>query len=770
MTQPDRISADHLPKSVTLHDDYVPGLTDGLYSVAIQQSVTYKDPDKGDQAHHYYRDQRFVVKGPRFALTGGDVHAQFPPEGGNGDYRLILPHITLAKRHLPWERLVRSKAVDGEPAPWLALIVVSQREADKAEAKLGLPDTPDQTLTFRTTASAIYAAGRAPVRRGKISVHLPVLEPEDDETDTETRPLCLDLPAKLAAKLLPSLKDATLLAHLRAVDTTDKAHHNQHGEGDYSVIVANRFPENGANAAYLISLEGWDAFLENPGTLAATDDFLRFVVLEKWDFTNDITGVETFGELSEALSLDRMGALRDVAPDAVAKTAPARLSDGYVPIRYHPSGAAPTWAWYRGPFGALPTEAIKGEAGLAHRADAALVLDEATGAFDISYALAFQYGRARALASPAFLGALHGFMDHAHSVYAAIGDVETWLERHADDVARDWAGELAHLREELSAGNVPAEERQSIRDALLSEGVPRAVVARFTADAAEKRAKAGEDATAKSRSADAVMTWLADLALYQDIPFSHLVPEGTQLPTEALRFFHVDPNWIDFAIDGALSIGVNCASDHDAIKGARPALIDAVSRLVAQRRRFLKGLDGPETQPGRDVADGYLAAAKSGFLLRSKLVGSWPGLEVEVFDKENRKLELIRFDHLGRDVLLIISDGVIAKAVLKEPSEGLRFGIDDDAAVMLRRRKGNPLGAPFQTRDQDAKLTGILHDYLKPGTESGVVDVAKLAAALATAVAGHDQSNPTTFRSAALALQLTRSPEEQTVYWGAPAT
>jgi hypothetical protein len=131
--------ADVAPQSMDLHDDFVPGIAAGKYRFVVQQSVGYTLPEtQKAQTYCYYRDQRFVVQGPRYSLAPDDIHCTYPPDGGTGSYGSCLPHIVLRKRALPWERREWGvKDEQDEPYPWLALLVLTQSELDAAHAAFG---------------------------------------------------------------------------------------------------------------------------------------------------------------------------------------------------------------------------------------------------------------------------------------------------------------------------------------------------------------------------------------------------------------------------------------------------------------------------------------------------------------------------------------------------------------------------------------------------------------------------------------------------------
>ena len=53
-----------------------------------------------------------------------------------------------------------------------------------------------------------------------------------------------------------------------------------------------------------------------------------------------------------------------------------------------------------------------------------------------------------------------------------------------------------------------------------------------------------------------ITEWLSRLRLLDGVPFPYIVPSEGMLPSESIRFFHLDRNWLDALVDGALSTGV----------------------------------------------------------------------------------------------------------------------------------------------------------------------------------------------------------------------
>jgi hypothetical protein len=799
--------ADVEPQSMDLYDDFVPGIEAGTYRFVAQQSVLYALPARPGApspeaaAYHYYRDQRFVVKGPRYSLPPDEFHATFPPDGGMGDYWQSLPHVVLRKRALPWERTVWPPASEhDEPAPWLALLVLTQAELDAARAAFDALDRPaGSTKLLSTVAPAdLFSSdpGLGPGLNGKPSL-LPQIDPhhagEGDDSDHDGKVNVLDLPYETFRAACPRHADLAYLAHVRCVNTADKAPLAMHADGDFAVLMANRFPQPGGNVVYLISLEGWGPVIEELDTLGHQPraDRVRLVLLGSWTFTDDETGAHTFGGLMQNLDAGAFGALPAGVSTGDATT-DAYLSHGYAPIEYQPREGSATFAWYRGPF--APGEVANLETGsLYARSDAALILDPQAGLLDISYAAAWQLGRLQALASPSFADDLRLFLDlhhDAHNAFAAAQDLARALQIEQGAFGDLWRDELKDLIHTLWTGQLDEPTHEELLDGLVGAGLSRS-----TAEAvirAFQEAASGDDLQAMLAGAgltpaqiadllavrqapptppapdvvagDDLLRWLARLAMLYPTPFSYLVAHERLLPSESLRFFYVDNNWVEALLDGSLSIALECDRDAAALAGSRHDFHKAVSQLVYQYRLHLRGLLDV-WEPAEDAPDTYMDEVKTGFLLRSAAISGWPGTEIQCFDDAGGKLTVLRMDHLAPDLLLCLVEGKIGKVVLKEPAEGIRFGVDDDGSIMLRHWRSDVTGSPI---GGDARLDGVQADFARTDAAAGVLDVGRLAVKLAAQVADLDHLDKATiaqFGSAAFALQMLRSPEMQTILW-----
>ncbi len=177
---------------------------------------------------------------------------------------------------------------------------------------------------------------------------------------------------------------------------------------------------------------------------------------------------------------------------------------------------------------------------------------------------------------------------------------------------------------------------------------------------------------------DIVRDWLGRLALLYGVPFNYLVPDERMSPDESLRFFQVDPLWMDCLMDGAFSMGRSTSAvleqDGDWFKQIQDEAIAAAREV---RPGWLGSAGDGEPKPIR--GDGTI----TGFLLRSAVVSAYPGMEIRAYagadkDDEAAPLALLRHESLAPNLRLCLFDGTIGHVTLRQPPEGLHFGMDVD--------------------------------------------------------------------------------------------
>jgi hypothetical protein len=217
------------------------------------------------------------------------------------------------------------------------------------------------------------------------------------------------------------------------------------------------------------------------------------------------------------------------------------------------------------------------------------------------------------------------------------------------------------------------------------------------------------DAIARVRASPgfspAVTSFLGRLSLLHGVPFQYLVPDELLLQPESLKFFHVDADWIAALVNGALSVG---RADQTLLlqnkSGAGNFMADFIAEAREIRRRAQaeqrqarqraqekppEGFDPgaqavePRAQAIGTAPEATTTSGFSGFLLRSRLLVGWPGLEIKAFGLE-QPLAVLRLDRVAPDVLFGLMDGQITKLRITQPPEGLHFDAPDSAVQLPR--------------------------------------------------------------------------------------
>ena len=207
---------------------------------------------------------------------------------------------------------------------------------------------------------------------------------------------------------------------------------------------------------------------------------------------------------------------------------------------------------------------------------------------------------------------------------------------------------------------------------------PRMLGERLAAPVAETFALAGDPA---GTDEEQVVAWLTRLHELRGVPFSYLIPDIAMLPPDSIRFFQVDVGWVEALLDGAFSIGYVPAANGVAAAAAPAFKAAAREGLGAHRAALVETAMRASVTGDSDRA--YAATpgapeALTGFLVRSAVVSSWPGIEVRGFADvaATQPLPLVRLENVAPATLLCLFGGVLARVDLQEPSEGVHFGVD----------------------------------------------------------------------------------------------
>ncbi|MGK8507565.1 hypothetical protein ACRS5S_05740 [Nocardia asiatica] len=748
---------------VELHDNYLPGVTAGDYTVEVTHDLQEHPDGPSIITDGALRTvQRFTVRGPQVSIDTGAVLATQPPDGSIGRFAEVLPHVVLGDPMLPWERDMN--AAPG--TPWLALLVLTDDQLVGAAA--------EPTRALSGTVQDFLAPDTA--------VRKPTLVLESDiAPDAPCR--YIQVATQAFRAVAPRLDEARWLTHCRGVNTGDRPVLGIQEDGLFSVVVAGRFPAVGPpgsadavkNIAHLVSLEGHQPILtEDPEFGGHTS--VALLSLCGWTFWCQADRKIDFRELAEGLAHDPRSSepaareqmwlrLPNPYPEADAADARGqvarRIDDGYVALPYVTRSGESTYGWYRGPCTPVVPAATP-QAVTATTADALIGYDPVWGSFDLSLATAFGTGRALAIADSVFAQQLMTFKRAARALVDTLHnqDISTHLPDPGDGTAKATTAQAAfgamldgRLLTVLG-GPTPAPTRTwSPPTSDTQPRDPAQALSDFLRSADTRTAlnQALREAPLADELAP-IVNWLAQRLLLLGIPFTHLVPDERMLPTESLRFFHIDRTWLDALVSGALSVGAQSSRDtvQDQIVGAAVRSA-AATQATTHRDTLRSGVFAEKTQAAQQL---------SGFLLRSAIVSGWPNLAVRGYDPAGGPLRILRLDQLSPTVLLCLFDGIPHTVELAEPQEGFRFGVDDEGLIPLRNLRphdsahGLALGAPF-----DPEITFPVLDHLRGDDSCRVLAPGSLVAALGQALDAAHGTSVGPITPADLALQMVRVPE-----------
>ena len=399
----------------------------------------------------------------------------------------------------------------------------------------------------------------------------------------------IELPRALIQSLLPDAAGLSTLCHVRAKGDGRVAAES------VAVVVSRRLPGHGRNTVHLVSLENrYSGPTFNSGKQAT----VTLISLKSWSFTCEVAGH------AESESLERIFANLEASwlrlPPEIGKHAQHYTSSGFIPVPHRFRTGESGVSWFSGPLIPPRPQPVAGDAPKlpAKSADQLLWYDKNLGMLTVTYAAAWELGRMLVLQNRRIQTSL-----------------QNWRRR-----------QIYHAQAMAAARNSQGSHLPQIQRACPC--APLDPPAELTA-------------------------WIDGLRLLQGVPFKYLIPDERMLPPESIRFFAVDPQWIDALLDGALSLARLPTEHQQCCQDAEKALI--------------------ESSP---------ACTVTGFLLRSTAVAGWPGLNVAATgvdsqEKADQPLGLYRQEQLSPSILLYLFKGRITSLSVQQPPETLHLSIED---------------------------------------------------------------------------------------------
>lgn len=688
------------------------------------------------------QEEEFLFTCEAAGLTLGEeeIYSTYPPKDSFGLFETVLPHMVLRKKTLPWER---DMGIDG--APWIALLLFSEEEPVKLQSM-------DVAKAFRVEGDT----------------YCPVTAKEGYELGTNV--LVLDVASELFGSVCPLAKDLPLLAHVRQVNRDNKAT-EEIFQGEWlSVLTCNRLPCSGTgkkglrNTVYLVSLEDFGTFLLDDGVreqICSSGKWkkVRIPVLTSFSFYSKKEDYD-FAGCFEALEADTLKIRSDKAKDSLSL-----LQRGYTAHNHFLRDGGVTVSLYHGPF--LPWDAPVYEAKYEIFTDARLIYQPELGMFDVSMSTAANLGRMLGLQDKIFAKRLLAFRAEnrlvaeeryyhrkiLNGVYGIEWKTECTEEQsYKKSLKKDVTELLERLlerqQEEFSSG---------IKTEVENDGNKQEAGEEKSSFIKEKGTHLHEDYYSfldmEMDIPEEITNFLARLSLLYQVPFSYLVPDERMLPEDSIRFFRIDVNWLNALLDGAMSLG-RCF-EEDYVQDTE--LIETILSRVYEKRSAIRPLLQRKSRQEQDfhvkkcledMKNSVNGMVNTGFLLRSELVRGFQGIEFVAYAGKGEKtpLSCLRLQVIGKEILLGIYAGECNYLEIKQPPEGMHFGMEKKDSRYQKRLRSLETGELFS--DEEKYIVQIFFRDV----ERGVVDFEETARQM------EEKLGLTKVTSAHFALQMIQNP------------
>ncbi|KAJ4200946.1 hypothetical protein NW767_007081 [Fusarium falciforme] len=671
----------------------LPTLSAGIYTVSVSQEITLPS---GETVHLDNTTKALHVPLPKFRLPDpADLYSVHPAPGHSAHAR-TLANVVFSQPTTPWEREIPlgkdlEKDVGSNKLPYMAVLTFSDEELlldPEAYKGFGFKEEYELSTEYGsivTTASRLSDPGfpiksalNAPGASKDFSLedHLSLLVLDSEifkkvfrAYGDDNKPVWngnADL-SKFAFMASTQDSGSGFMASSFADDSGDA--HRPH----FSVVVSPRTGPPGISSptrvvSHLISLE--DVHKISLSADEVTGQYVGLVSLHAWEWIAVPDTASDFGQIMTNLG-DTIGPLFGPYSDQV-KGGPsealawskARAEEGYVLKPHTDITGAQTRVLMRGPLIPVepsedPTEAFSlyGE-GLAR-------FDKKTGIPDVSYKSAWTLGRSMMMADRAVSASLLRLRGNIHSEavrrakakalyqkgYGILSNRDTYLAGLEDAVkhlqkAQDVSG--IHKRNAADRwarpdnSNLPVMRLSNDTSYTIADYQDQIDQVTLHMFGYESKDAEGNPVPVRQIDADAatIRAWAVDRFLLAGVPMHSLILDPAMLPEESIRTFCVDNNWIDWLVDGGLSLANHFARDDDAI-----------------RRSFKECIN---TYLNTPMDGGTIPQLpRWGFLMRSTAVSAFPDLKVEAPLPENaphnaRQVQFMQV--LAEDVLVCLFD------------------------------------------------------------------------------------------------------------------
>lgn len=666
-----------------------PALTAGSYTLTVSQEITLPS---GESVTLTTPEKGLRVFKPKFRLADPADLYRVHPAPGHSSFSRTLANVVFSHATTPWEKDIPNPAVsDFNKLPSMAVLTFAEDElvtdpkvwsglgfTAKSErpSEFGTIDTKVSRLIHPecTIKSALNSEGANSDFNLNDELSLLLLDSRlfkgifmgESKTKWDGTADLSSFSFMASTQENTSGFTATMFS-----DDKDDAH-----KPHFSVIVSPRTGPPGIASpkrvvSHLISLEDIDK-IKLP-TSDATDQYVGLVSLHAWEWTSVPENAEDFAKIMTTLGENVAPLQASQATDRLAGGPPeaigwskAGASKGYVLKPYTDITGAKTMALTRGPLIPVRPDENPPKA-FSLYGEGLSVFDKTTGIPDVSYSSAWSLGRSIMMADRALSASLLRLRGNIHAGaikraktnalnqagFSVLSGSESYLDSLGDTVN--------HLQKGQDIGGI-GKRNPAKRWTRSESDIANLPVMRLSTDTSythrdyddevkqlalhmfgyESHGSDGTSVPARDIDADAaaIRAWVIDRFHLAGIPLHNLILDPEMLPSESIRTFCIDNHWIDYFVDGGLSLANHFARDDDAI---RRAVKECINKYLDMP---LRGGTVPQLP-------------RWGFFIRSIAVSAFPDLKVEAPlppGAPGDALEVVYMQVLADDVLVCLLD------------------------------------------------------------------------------------------------------------------
>ena len=400
----------------------------------------------------------------------------------------------------------------------------------------------------------------------------------------------------------------------------------------------------------------------------------------------------TIAELSQTGTSDPFKAVPDAIRAAKVKACMIeRFNAGYCLIRHRTATGEVTVAFTRSPLVPVIVPRSSNWPYLSNNGQDYQILDSRLGIMDVSYSSAWQLGRTLASSDLGFVASLMRVRGDVHRAGVATGDSAVASLILGESTKKDVLGNLMStvntMHQMSNASNagpnlknrwsqatktLSQPQQSKIRDVdnpIWMSGFKQGVQNRLKVLTSAQGTDQPYNELTSPVSTDwaFVHNWILDKLFFDSIPTQYLITDPAHLPPESIRFFHIDPVWMDCLVDGALSVANHLSKDDDNIR----------QFMKVSFNNYLKTPIVTKNSSNLPQVPTY------GFFLRSAVVKTFPDLRIDVpFPDSTTRAPILLQKQLGPDILFCLldrlpDDGEMTHVRISQPPHQQCFSAGD---------------------------------------------------------------------------------------------